>query len=141
MIAFIKKLLHRFRRLITYGIMGVANTVVDYIVFALAYELLHIGAGVSQAIGFLVGSVCGYLLNSNITFAEGKGRTKAQFIQYVGVDIILGGLSSVTMAWAEGLGLNAYLVKIVLTGAVALMHYFIYKHLVFKIKKEDSEND
>ena len=141
MIAFIKKLLHRFRRLITYGIMGVINTVVDYVVFALAYDLLHISAGVSQAAGFLTGSVCGYLLNSNITFAEGKGRTKAQFVQYVGVDIILGGLSSVAMAWAEGIGLNAYLVKIVLTAVIALLHYTIYKYLVFQIKKEDSEND
>lgn len=138
MIAFVKNVLRRFRRVITYGVMGVANTVVDYAVFALAYDLLHWGAGLSQAIGFLVGSVCGYVLNSNITFSEGKGRTRAQFIQYVGVDIVLGALSSFSMDWAEGRGFNAYLSKIVLTAVIALLHYTIYKNFVFKIKKEDS---
>ncbi len=141
MIDFIKKMIHKFRRLITYGIMGVINTIVDYIVFAVAYNLLDISAGVSQALGFLTGSVCGYLLNSNITFSEGKGRTKAQFAQYVGVDLVLGTLSSVVMEWLEGKGVNAYLIKIGLTAIVALLHYTIYKYLVFRIKKEDSEND
>ena len=137
--AFIVKLLRRFRRLITYGIMGVINTIVDYLVFAGAYDLLHLSAGVSQAMGFLAGSVCGYLLNSNITFSEGKGRTKAQFVQYVGVDLVLGAVSSFVMEWMEGKGINAYLVKIVLTAVIALLHYTIYKYLVFRIKKEDSE--
>lgn len=141
MTAFIKKLIQRFRRLITYGIMGVINTIVDYLVFAAAYDLFGVSAGVSQALGFLTGSVCGYLLNSNITFSEGKGRTKAQFVQYVGVDIILGGLSSLAMDWAESRGFNAYLIKILLTAVIALLHYTIYKYLVFRIKKEDSEND
>ncbi len=135
----ILKLLRKFKRLITYGIMGLINTVVDYLVFVLCFELLHIGAGTSQAIGFMCGSVCGYLLNSNITFAEGKGRTKAQFIQYVGVDVVLGAVSSFTMEWAVAAGVNAYLAKIVLTGLIALLHYTIYKYLVFRIKKEDSE--
>lgn len=139
MIDFIKKQFHRFRRLISYGIMGVLNTIVDYAVFALVYDLLHFGAGVGQAAGFLTGSVCGYLLNSNFTFREGKGRTKAQFVQYVGVDLVLLAISSAAMEYLEGLGFNAYLVKIVMTAVIALLHYTIYKYVVFRIKKEDSE--
>ena len=139
MIDFIKKQLYRFRRLISYGIMGVLNTLVDYAVFAVCYELLHLGAGVGQAVGFLTGSVCGYLLNSNITFREGKGRTKAQFVQYVGVDLVLLAISTAAMDYLEGCGLNAYAVKLAMTAIIALLHYTIYKYLVFRIKKEDSE--
>lgn len=139
MIEFVKMLFHRFRRLISYGIMGVINTLLDYAVFAVFYDLLHFGAGAAQAAGFLSGSVCGYLLNSNITFREGKGRTRAQFVQYVGVDLVLLGISSSAMDYLDGRGLNAYIVKTAMTAVIALLHYTIYKYLVFRIKKEDSE--
>lgn len=133
------KVFKKLKRLITYGIVGVINTGVDYGVFTLEYSVLGIQAGVSQAVSFLCGTVCGYLLNSNFTFSEGKGRTKAQFLQYLGVDIVFTILSSLTMKWLEGRGWNAYLVKIVITVVVMLLHYVIFKHLVFRIRKEDSK--
>lgn len=139
MIDLIKKLLHRFRRLITYGIMGVINTILDYLVFALCYELVHIPIAVSQGIGFLCGSVCGYILNSNVTFREGKGRTKAQLLQYVGVDVVLTVVSGAVMHMAEDAGWPIYLTKIAMTAVITLIHYTTYKYCVFRIKKEDSQ--
>lgn len=137
----IKKLLRRFRRLITYGAMGIINTLLDYGVFALCYELLYLPVSVSQAVGFLCGSVCGYLLNSNVTFREGKGRTKAQMAQYLGVDVVLTAVSSGVMHLGENAGWPVYLVKIAMTAAMVLIHYTIYKYCVFRIKKEDSQNE
>ena len=138
MIELVKKLFFRFRRLISYGIVGVLNTLLDYAVFAVVYDVLGLGAGLGQAAGFLSGSVCGYLLNSNITFREGKGRTRAQFAQYVGVDVALLAISSVAMEHLDGRGLNAYVVKLVMTAVIALLHYTIYKYVVFRIRKEDA---
>ena len=86
----------------------------------------------------MCGSVCGYVLNSNFTFREGKGRTKGQFFQYVGVDIVLALFSGWLMQLASGAGINAYLAKIVLTVVIMLLHYIIYKYIVFRIKKEES---
>lgn len=139
MIQWILKMLRRFRRIITYGVMGVANTVVDYAIFVLAYEVLKIPISISQSIGFISGSVCGYLLNSNVTFREGKGRTKAQSVQYVGVDVVLTVLSSLFMHWVEEQELPIYLIRIAMTAAIALIHYVIYKYFVFRIRKEDSQ--
>ena len=132
-------LIKKFRRLIVFGFVGVANTLVDYLVFALFYELLHTPIAVSQFVGYMSGSVFGYFVNSNVTFKEGKGRTKAQWVQYLGVDIVLTALSGAFMTWVENNGLPIYLFKIFTTVAVALIHYIIYKHFVFRIKKEDSE--
>ena len=136
---FLKRRLLRFRRLISFGMVGALNTLVDYAVFTVLYELLSAGAGVGQAVGYMSGSVCGYLLNSNITFREGKGRTRAQFAQYLGVDLALLALSSAAMEYLDGRGLNAYVVKIAMTALIMLLHYIIYKYFVFRIKKEDSE--
>lgn len=138
--ALITGLIKKFRRLIVFGFVGVANTLVDYAIFALAYELLALPIAVSQFMGYMSGSVFGYFANSNVTFREGKGRTKAQWVQYLGVDIVLTALSGAFMTWVESRGLPVYLFKIVTTVAVALIHYIIYKHFVFKIRKEeDSE--
>ena len=136
-----KKLLRRFRRLISFGIVGVINTLVDYGVFTLAYKAAALSAGLSQALGYICGSVCGYILNSSVTFREGRGRTKGQFLQYLAVDAAFIALTAAVMAWAEKAGLNAYITKIVLTVVVMLLHYVIFKHIVFRIKKEDSQND
>ena len=134
----IKKLFFKFARLIKYGLVGIINTLVDYGVFTLVYQLAGLEAGPSQILGFMCGSVCGYVLNSNFTFREGKGRTKGQFFQYVGVDIVLALFSGWLMQLASGAGINAYLAKIVLTVVIMLLHYIIYKYIVFRIKKEES---
>lgn len=132
-------LLRRFRRLITFGLVGVLNTLVDYLVFALCYELLGLHISLSQVIGYACGSVCGYFVNSNVTFREGKGRTKAQGLQYIGIDVVLTLLSSAFMRWVELMGWPVYLFKIIMTVAIALIHYIIYKYFVFRIGKEDSQ--
>ena len=48
-------------------------------------------------------------------------------------------ISSVAMEYMENQGLNAYVVKLGMTAVIALLHYTIYKYVVFRIKKEDSE--
>lgn len=139
MIELIKKLFNKFRRLIIFGIVGAMNTLVDYAVFALCYELIHVPVGIAQIVGYMSGSVFGYFVNSNLTFREGKGRTKAQGAQYVGIDVALTLLSGGFMHWVEAMGWQVYLVKIFVTVAVAVIHYIIYKFVVFRITKEDDE--
>lgn len=134
-------LVRRFRRIIIFGFVGVLNTLVDYAVFALCYELAAVPIAISQFVGYMSGSLCGYFLNSNVTFREGKGRTKAQSLQYIGIDIVLTLLSGLFMEWVESMGWPVYIIKIFVTVAVALIHYIIYKFVVFRIGKEDSGNE
>ena len=139
MINWIKKMLHRYHRMITYGFMGVINTGVEYSVFYLLYRLAGLPIESSQALGYLCGSVSGYFLNSNVTFREGKGRTHAQFIQYVGLDLALATISSVVMGVVERRGLPILPLKILVTACITLIHYVVYKYFVFRIKKEDEQ--
>ena len=130
-------LLRRFRRIIIFGVVGVLNTLVDYAVFAACYELAGVPIAVSQVLGYMSGSVFGYFANSNLTFREGKGRTKAQGAQYIGIDVLLTLASGGFMHWVENRGWPVYAIKIFVTVAVALIHYIIYKFVVFRIGKED----
>ena len=129
----------RWHRMLTYGFMGCINTAVDFLVFVLFYRLAGLPIELSQAAGFISGSAHGYFLNSNTTFTEVKGRTKGQFFQYVGVDVVLTLCSSFYMGWMENGRLPVMLTKLIVTVATGILHYIIYKLLVFRIRKEDKE--
>ena len=137
MVPLIKKLPARFRRVLKFGACGVINTLVDYLVFTLCYYPARLGEFPSQLLGFLAGSVCGFFLNSRITFREGRGRSRGQFLQYLGVDAALMLLSGLGLEALAKAGVNVYLAKIGMTAAIFLIHYVTYKYLVFRIKKED----
>jgi len=128
----------RFHRLWTYGFFGCINTAIDYGLYSLLYYVLGVPVSVAQAIGLIAGSSNGYLLNSSITFEEGRGRTKGQYFQYVGVDIVLALFTGAFMQWAEAnLNMPMILVKVCMTAVVTVIHYIVYKKLVFRIRKED----
>ena len=133
-----ERFVERYHRLWTYGFFGCINTVIDYGLYALLYNVLGAPVFLAQAVGLLAGSSNGYLLNSSSTFEEGRGRTKGQYFQYIGVDIVLAILSGAFMQWAEGhIALPMILVKVIMTAAVTVIHYIVYKKIVFRIRKED----
>jgi putative flippase GtrA len=128
----------RYHRLWTYGFFGLINTAIDYGVYSLLYYVIGAPVALAQAAGLFCGSCNGYLLNSSITFEEGRGRTKGQFFQYVGVDIVLALLSGAFMQWAEGrFPLPMILIKVIMTAIVTVIHYLVYKKIVFRIRKDD----
>ena len=128
----------RFHRLWTYGFFGCINTAIDYGLYALLYYVLGAPVALAQIVGLICGSSNGYLLNSSITFEEGRGRTKGQYFQYVGVDIFLALFTGAFMQWAEThVPLPMILVKVCMTAFVTVIHYIVYKKLVFKIGKEE----
>jgi putative flippase GtrA len=130
--------IERYHRLWTYGFFGCINTAIDYGVYSLLYYVVGAPVFLAQAVGLITGSSNGYLLNSSITFEEGRGRTKGQYFQYVGVDIVLAIVSGAFMQWAEGrVKLPMILVKVIMTAVITVIHYIVYKKIVFKIRKED----
>ena len=130
--------IERFHRLWTYGFFGCINTAIDYGLYSLLYYVLDVPVSIAQAVGLICGSSNGYLLNSTITFEEGRGRTKGQYFQYVGVDSVLALLTGAFMQWAEThIDLPMILIKVIMTAVVTVIHYLVYKKLVFRIRKDE----
>ena len=128
----------RFHRLWTYGFFGCIDTAIDYGIYSLLYYVCGVPVSVAQAVGLICGSSNGYLLNSSITFEEGRGRTKGQYFQYVGVDIVLAVFTGAFMQWAEGrIPLPMILIKVFMTGFITVVHYIVYKKVVFRIRKDE----
>lgn len=125
----------QFKRFITYALVGCVDTGLDWTAFTAAHELLRLTAPTCQAIGYLVGAISSYLLNGRITFRDGSGARWLQCIKFITWNVFSLLVSTGLIALLTGWGMNAYWAKVGVTLEVALLNYFGYKYLVFKVRK------
>lgn len=129
----------QFKRFFTYALVGCVDTALDWAAFAAAHELLRLTAPTCQAVGYLVGAVSSYLLNGRITFRDGSGKRWLQCIKFITWNVfsllVSTGLIALLTAW----GMNAYYAKVGVTLEVALLNYFGYKYLVFKVRDDQKK--
>ena len=80
----IKELIEKFniRGFIKYGLVGVANTIVDFVVFYLLNSLLNVAMIPAQIISFLAGALNSYLLNRKWTFKVAHNVSKGEVFRF-----------------------------------------------------------
>jgi putative flippase GtrA len=63
-----------FAKMISFGVIGLGNTVVDLAIFSLAYSAFHLPLVPSNVLAWLVAVSCSYVMNTMITFRAESGR-------------------------------------------------------------------
>lgn len=131
-----KELLTKKQRIITYGIVGCMNTLVDYIMYSLFLTLTSIGLGTCQTIGYIAGVINSFIMNRLITFRDGETtQIVIQVPRFVLVNIITLVISILCLKlFVNILSINPYLAKIPVTAIVMILNYFGYKKYVFRVK-------
>ncbi|QDM22986.1 GtrA family protein [Tardiphaga sp. vice154] len=61
-------------KMISFGVIGLGNTVVDLAIFSLAYSVLNLPLVPSNVLAWLVAVSCSYVMNTMITFRAESGR-------------------------------------------------------------------
>ena len=61
-------------KIISFGVIGLGNTVIDLGVFTLAYQMLQLPLVPANVIAWLVAVSCSYVMNTMITFRAESGR-------------------------------------------------------------------
>jgi putative flippase GtrA len=56
------------REIISFGIVGVINTIIGLAIMFGLYNLLHAGYWISTAVSYVIGSIVSYILNKKFTF-------------------------------------------------------------------------
>lgn len=132
----IKGLIIKFKRVISYGIVGCMNTLTDFLAFTLATELGGLSPSVSQGIGYACGIACSFVLNRRYTFRDGTRRLWGQLALFLTVNLLALGLSSLLIRALAATGLNVYIAKIFTTLVFMVLNFFAYKFVVFRVKKD-----
>lgn len=128
-----KELKDNVVQLVKYNIVGVINTLVDFLVYQL---LTYLGMkyAIAQCISYSCGVLNSYFFNSRWTFKRDGGSGKREFIYFAAVNLASMGLSVLLLkACYEVLNIHSNIIsKAIVTPIVMLVNFFGSKLLVFK---------
>lgn len=90
------------RRPLLFGLVGLANTAIDFLVFLALARLLGLDPLTAGAVGYLAGATHSYLANGLLTFRDRRVPLleAGRIGRFVLVTVLCLGLSTVTMAVA-----------------------------------------
>ena len=126
---------------IRYGLVGAVSTVLDYVFLNISAVLMGNRSDLlwlATAIGFCVGLVNGYYMNSRWTFKYNtRGQEAKKFSQFAIISLVGLGLTEVIVLYfANSLGLDKNIAKLIAVIIVFFWNYFGNKFWTFqKVKK------
>ncbi|HHH51915.1 MAG TPA: GtrA family protein [Campylobacterales bacterium] len=118
-----------FFQFIRYNLVGIINTIAG---FSIIFLLMFIGlsATLSNAIGYAIGSILSFYLNSRYTFKSTR-NSKSQIFKFftiLGVSYIL---NFITLQWLLGF-VNPYIAQIGSAIVYTVNSFLMVKFIVFK---------
>lgn len=135
----IRKLLEKYRDIISYLYFGALTTLVNFFVYFPLYNWLLLSATFSNAIAWIFAVAFAYLTNKPFVFRShdwSKKTVLPELIKFVGCRIGSGFLET-AIIWltVDMLLLNGNIVKVLVSVLVVLLNYIGSKWLVF-VKKD-----
>lgn len=125
---------------IRFGIVGIANTALD---FSILFLLVTLGLDKIPANYISTGTafIFSFFVNKSFTFKSKGGNVKKQFLYFIVITIIglwiiqpliISGITHVLVntGWASGIVL--FIAKIIATVASLIWNYIFYSRIVFK---------
>ena len=117
------------KQFIAYNIVGIINTAVGFGLIVLLM-LLGISPVVSNMVGYGVGAILSYYLNSKYTFGE-KSRSMNQGVKFFSVLLLAYGLNMVMLQWMLGM-FNPYMSQLIAAVVYTVSAFLMVKLLIFK---------
>lgn len=119
-------------RFIKFGLVGVLNTLINWILFIL---LNSIGVYyiISNIIAYSISTLNSYLWNSKWVFKYSGDNIKETSFKFIVLNIIGLTLNTIILyLLVDIVGLNKLIALVITTGIVMILNYFINKLWVFK---------
>lgn len=120
-------------RFIKFGLTGVMNTLVDYIVF-LVLSYLSIDVYLSQVISYSCGMINSYIVNRSWTFGSKKDFFSTQMLRFVVVNLSLLLISLGVLWLGSQLGYGKLVSKLCATAVTLGVGFVINRLWVFNSK-------
>lgn len=134
----IRALVAKHWEVLSYLFFGVLTTVVNYVVFAVAVQLLPVSATVGNVIAWVVAVAFAYLTNKPFVFRSHDWSAKTvvpELGKFLSCRIGSGVMETVIILVAvDILGGNKYLWKLLTNVLVVIVNYIGSKLLVFRKK-------
>lgn len=123
---------------LSFGLVGLVNSAVDFGVFSFAYYYLALPILVANTLAWIVAVTGSYVMNSTITFAAESGRRLA-FASYLGFALsqIAGFLGNSVTVWClvELASVPAWAAKVAAIAVSFVINFSLSHFIVFRPAK------
>ncbi|MEC0369746.1 GtrA family protein [Paenibacillus chibensis] len=126
------------KRFIRFGIVGVSNTLVDFIVFFLVHSLL--GSIVGQIVSYAAGMLNSYILNRRWTFGQKHARDYGQMLRFIAVNAVIAAGTALLLSLMDK-HLPLVAAKLLVTAAGVFINYFVSRTWVFRPKHAEEQTE
>ena len=132
----IKDLYRKYHEQIAYVFYGGLTTAVNFLTFGLLADLLCIDEMAAQLIAWFVSVLFAFVTSKFRVFENGhSGHAFHEFLGFFGARTLSGVVENGGFwIFADRLGYNNYLVKLVLAVCVGISNYVLSKFLIFRKK-------
>ena len=121
------------KKFIKFGITGLLNTAIDFILFAFLCEIVKSDPKISKIISQTIAIINSYIVNKNWTFQKRKNYNKTEMFKFLIVNGSSLALNYLGMyIFYDNLGLNKYLCLLPIALITIAINYFGNKLFVFK---------
>lgn len=76
-----------FKRIVVFGLIGVFNTSVDYVIFFVSLQWISANLVLAQCLGYSSGMMVSFMLNKNITFKQKGTPFIGEFLKFIVVNL------------------------------------------------------
>lgn len=133
-----KALWNRYYDVIAYLFFGVLTTAVNYVIYLPCLNGLHLSAGVSNMIAWLVAVIFAFVTNKPFVFKSHDWSASVvwpEFTKFMGCRIGSGVLETgILFLTVDFLGWNGNWMKLITSVLVVVLNYFGSKLLAFRKK-------
>jgi putative flippase GtrA len=123
---------------VSFGLVGVVNSAVDFGVFSLAYYFIGLPIILANIVAWAVAVTGSYIMNSLTTFAHESGR-ELRFKAYAGfvVSQVAGLVANTTTVFVASYFMPVLVGKLLAIGASFLVNFSLSHFIVFR-RRHDS---
>lgn len=123
----------RDNRLIRFLLVGVSNTLISYLVFLLAYNILFVGNSLfSQPLSYSAGIVWSYFWNRKWTF-QSNSKVRQEFAGFVTIQFLLLLLSTLMVYLiVDTWNANATVGWVLVMTFITILNFLLTKEFVFR---------
>lgn len=145
--SFIKRLFDQLfnrniKHMIRFSIVGVSNTLIDFLAFTVLYSVIGLSYIPSQILGYSAGILNSFIFNRRWTFGDSKiNRSEAknifyELIKFITINLISLATSVIVMnLLVKYANMNVYLSKVMVIIVAQMINFLSYKLWVFVPKK------
>ena len=126
-------------KIVSFGLIGVVNTVVDFGIFSLGYYLFGLPIVVANLISWAFAVTCSYVLNSRITFSIDRRRefTIKSYFAFLAAQLTGFAANTATVVIASHF-MPVLFGKVLAIGASFLVNFSLSHFVVFRQPAADT---